>query len=118
MNTVLASPRKDRIRRREDKGEIEISGALSIRALRIAMRTAAPSMVSAVQTPVTPTRPLTASITRSHSPVEAPTEEETFRPFGPTDEPVDTSGLFGSFGGISGEETGDSLFMVEEEPAH
>ena len=49
--------------------------------------------------------------------VEAPTEEEAFWPFGPTDEPVDTSGLFGSFGGVSGEETDDSLFMVEEEPA-
>ena len=33
------------------------------------------------------------------------------------DEPVDTSGLFESFGGVSGEETGDSFFMVEEEPA-
>ena len=44
-------------------------------------------------------------------------EEETLWPFGPTDEPVDTSGLIGSFGGISGEETGDSLFMVEQEPA-
>ena len=49
--------------------------------------------------------------------VEAPTEEEQFRPFGPTDEPVDTSGLFGSIGGVSGAVTGDSLFMVEEEPA-
>ena len=29
---------------------------------------------------------------------------------------VDTSGLFGSFGGVSGEETDDSLFMAEEEP--
>ena len=49
--------------------------------------------------------------------MEAPTEEEAFWPFGPTDEPFDTSGLFGSFGGVSGEETDDSLFMVEEEPA-
>ena len=49
--------------------------------------------------------------------VEAPTEEEAFWPFGPTDEPVDISGLFGYFGGVSGEEAGDSLFMVEEEPA-
>ena len=32
------------------------------------------------------------------------------------DEPVDTSGLFESFGGVSGEKTDDSLFMVEEEP--
>ena len=53
----------------------------------------------------------------SFTAAEAPTEEEAFRPFGPTDEPVDTSGLFGSFGGISGEKTDDSLFMVEEEPA-
>ena len=44
------------------EGEIEISGALS---LRIAMRTAAPSMVSALQTPVTPIMPLTTSTTRS-----------------------------------------------------
>ena len=29
-------------------------------------------------------------------------------------DPVDTSGLFGSFGGVSGEVTGDSLFMGEE----
>ena len=50
--------------------------------------------------------------------VEAPTEEGAFWPFGPTDEPVDTSGLFGYFGDVSGEETGDSLFMAEEEPAH
>ena len=49
--------------------------------------------------------------------MEALTEEEEFWPFGPTDEAVDTSGLFGSFGGVSGEETDDSLFMVEEEPA-
>ena len=47
--------------------------------------------------------------------VEAPTEE-AYWPFGPTDEPVDTSGLCGSFGRVNGEETGDSLFMVEEEP--
>ena len=47
--------------------------------------------------------------------MEAPTEEEAFWPFGPTDEPVVTSGLFGSFGDVS-EETDDSLFMVEEEP--
>ena len=53
----------------------------------------------------------------SFTAVEAPTEEEAFWPFGPTDEPFDTSGLFGSFGGVSGEETDDSLFMVEEEPA-
>ena len=44
-------------------------------------------------------------------------EEEEFWPFGPTDEPVDTCGLFGSFGGVSGEEADDSLFMVEEESA-
>ena len=49
--------------------------------------------------------------------MEAPTKEEEFWPFGPTDEPVDPSGLFGSFGGVSEEETDDSRFMVEEEPA-
>ena len=49
--------------------------------------------------------------------VEAPMEQEAFWPFGPTHEPVDTSGLFESFGGVSGEDTDDSLFMVEEEPA-
>ena len=53
----------------------------------------------------------------SFTAVEAPTEEEAFWPFGPTDEPADTSGLFGSFGGVSGEETDDSLFVVENEPA-
>lgn len=47
--------------------------------------------------------------------VKAPIPEELFKPFGPTNEPVDTtSGLFGSFGGISGEETS---FMAEEGPA-
>ena len=49
--------------------------------------------------------------------MEAPTEEKAFSPFGPTDEPVDTSGLFESFGGVNGGETDDSFFMVEEEPA-
>ena len=53
----------------------------------------------------------------SFTAIEAPTEEGSFWPFGPTDEPVDISGLFGYFGGVSGEEAGDSLFMVEEEPA-
>ena len=53
----------------------------------------------------------------SFTAVEAPTEEEAFWPFGLTNEPVDTSRLFGSFGDVSGEEIGDSLFMVEEEPA-
>ena len=48
--------------------------------------------------------------------MEAPTEEEAFWPFGPTDESVDTSGLFGSFGDVSGEEIDDLLSMVEEEP--
>ena len=52
----------------------------------------------------------------SFTAVEAPTEEEVFWSFGPTDEPIDTSGLFGSFGGVSGEETDDSLFMIEEKP--
>ena len=48
--------------------------------------------------------------------MEAPTEEEALWLFGPTDEPVDTSGLFESFGGVSGRETGDSLLVVKEEP--
>ena len=47
----------------------------------------------------------------------APTEEEEFGPIGPTDEPVDISGLFVSFGGVRGEKADDSLFLVEEEPA-
>ena len=46
-STCLATEKLDQETRGE--GEIEIGGALSIRALRIAMRTAAPSMVSAVQ---------------------------------------------------------------------
>ena len=49
--------------------------------------------------------------------MEAPTEEGAFYPFGPTDEPVAPSGLFGSFGGLSGEETDNSVFMIEQEPA-
>ena len=53
----------------------------------------------------------------SFTAVEAQTEDGAFYPFRPTDEPVDTSGLFESFGGLSGEETDNSLFMVEEEPA-
>ena len=48
--------------------------------------------------------------------MKAPTEEEEFWPFDPTDEAVDTNGLFGSLGGVNGQETDDSLFMVEEEP--
>lgn len=47
--------------------------------------------------------------------VEAPTEEEAFWQFGPINKSVDTSGLFRSYDGISGEETGDSLIMVEKE---
>ena len=53
----------------------------------------------------------------SFAAVEAPTEEEAFGPFGHRNEPVDTSGLFVSFGGVKGEKADDSLFMVEEEPA-
>ena len=49
--------------------------------------------------------------------VDAPTEEEACYPFGLTKEPVDTGRVFGSCGGVSGEETGNSLLMVEEEPA-
>ena len=48
--------------------------------------------------------------------VEASTEEEAFWPFGPTDEPVDTSVLIGFFGGVRGEEADDLLPMIEEEP--
>lgn len=36
------------------------------------------------------------------------------------DEPVssfDTNGLFGAFGGVIGEETGDIAFIIEEGPA-
>ena len=55
--------------------------------------------------------------TVSFTTVEVPTEEEMFWSFGPTDEPIDTSGMFGPFGGVSGEVTDDSLFMVVEEPA-
>ena len=65
-STCLATERQDQETRGE--GEIEISCALCIRALRIAMRTAAPSMVSALQTPVAPTMPLDTSTTRSRSP--------------------------------------------------
>ena len=76
-NTRLATENQDQEPRGE--GEIEISGALSIGALSIAIRTAAPSMVSAGQTPVTPTMPLTTATTQmSFTEVEAPTEEEAF----------------------------------------
>ena len=43
-------------------------------------------------------------------------EQEAFRSFGPIDEPYDTTGLFGSFGGLSGEETGRSAYMIDEGP--
>ena len=96
---------------------MQISGALSISPFRIMMRIAVLSMVSAVKMPV---KQYAGSHYIDHpvsfTAVEGPTEEEAFWPFGPTDEPVDTSGLFRSFGGVSGEVTGDSLFMVEEEP--
>ena len=49
--------------------------------------------------------------------MKAQVKENTFRPFSPTYEAVDTSGLFGAFCGVSGKETGDSLSMVEGEPA-
>ena len=42
---------------------------------------------------------------------------EAFWQFGPTDEPADTSRLSRSLGGVSREETDDSLFVVENEPA-
>ena len=48
--------------------------------------------------------------------VESFTEEEAFWPFRLTDEPVDTSGVFGSVGGVSEEETFDLLYIAEEEP--
>ena len=51
------------------------------------------------------------------APTKEEAEEEAFWPYGPTDEPVNTSGLFGPFDGVSGEETGGLHFMVEEEPA-
>ena len=53
----------------------------------------------------------------SFAAVEAPTEGEAFRPFGPTDELVDNTGLFVSFGGFRREKADDSLFMVEDKPA-
>ena len=65
-STCLATEKDGQETRGE--GDIEISGTLSIRLLRIAMRTTAPSMLSAVQTLVTPTMPLTTSTTRSRSP--------------------------------------------------
>ena len=65
-SSCLVTERQDQEAREE--GEIEIGGAFFVRALRIAMRTAAPSMVSAVQTPGTATMPPTTSTTRSHSP--------------------------------------------------
>ena len=55
--------------------------------------------------------------------------EEDFWPFGPTDEPVASFGrsasvneptvysaLFGAFGGITGENTSDSVLLAEEDP--
>lgn len=53
----------------------------------------------------------------SLSAAQAPAEEEPVWPFGPTDEPVDTGGLLGTSNGVSGEESDDSLFTVEENPA-
>ena len=38
----------------------------------------------------------------SFTAAEAPTEEEAFGPFGPTDELVENTGLFVSFGGFRG----------------
>ena len=55
------------------------------------------------------------SITAAEAP--AANEKEGFWPFGPKDEPVasfDSSGLFGAFGGISGEETDSLTFTVGE----
>ena len=59
--------------------------------------------------------------------MEAPTEEDGFWSFGLTDYPVasfgvstsddvptNTSGLFGAFGGVTGEETGSAAFMSKE----
>ena len=65
-STCLATEKQDQNTRGE--GEIEISGALSIGALQMAMRTAPPGMVLAVQMPVTPTIPLTTSTARPRSP--------------------------------------------------
>ena len=65
-STCLATEKQDQETRGD--GEIQISGDLSIRAPRIAMRTAAPSMVSAVRTPITTTMPLVTSTTRCRSP--------------------------------------------------
>ena len=64
----------------------------------------------------------------SFTAMEAATEEE-FWPFGPTDErdasfghsasvnePRVNSGLFGAIGGVTGEETSDSVLLAEEDP--
>ena len=48
--------------------------------------------------------------------MEGLVEQGAFWPFGPIHEPDDTSGLFGSFGGPSGEETGGLAFIIEEAP--
>ena len=64
-STCLTTENQDQETR--GQGEIEISGTPSVRALRIAMRTVAPSMVSAVQTPVVPTMPPATPTTRTRS---------------------------------------------------
>ena len=116
--TCLAEQNQDQKTRGE--GEIEISGVLSINPLRI--RSDADCRT---QHGVSTANAGDANYAASHyidhtvsfTTVEVPTEEETFWSFGPTDEPIDTSGMFGPFGGVSGEVTDDSLFMVVEEPA-
>lgn len=45
--------------------------------------------------------------------LEATTVEEAFWLSGASNEPVDTSDLFGAVGGVIGEETGGSAFLVE-----
>ena len=113
-STCLATAKEDQKTRR--RGEIEISGAPSIGALRIAMGNAAPRMMSAVQTPITPTMPLTTSTARSRSPQwKCRRRRKHFIHSAPRMTKAIPAGC--SFGDVSGQETDYSLFMVEEELA-
>ena len=77
----------------------------------------------------------TAKATRWHRRLEnlnhkcSPTEKEEYWPFAPTDEPAasfgystsgdiptDASGIFGAFGGVTGEGAGSAVFMVKQGP--
>ena len=65
----------------------------------------------------------------SFTAAETPTEKEEYWPFAPTDEPAasfgystsgdiptDASGIFGAFGGVTGEGAGSAVFMVKQGP--